>query len=35
MVRMHIEGLKRMVRIRGRLDSIRTTNLMLANLIFG
>lgn len=34
-VRMHIEGLKRMVKIRGGLGAIRSTNPMLANLIFG
>lgn len=33
--RMHIEGLKRMVNIRGGLAAIRATNPMLANMIFG
>lgn len=35
MVKMHIEGLKRMVTMRGGLDAIRDTNPMLTNLIFG
>ncbi|KAL5318805.1 hypothetical protein ACEPPN_013872 [Leptodophora sp. 'Broadleaf-Isolate-01'] len=35
MVKMHVEGLKRMVSIRGGLDAIRATNPVLTNLIFG
>ncbi|KUJ12249.1 uncharacterized protein LY89DRAFT_673249 [Mollisia scopiformis] len=35
MVTMHIQGLKRMVALRGGLHTIRSTNHMLANLIFG
>ncbi|KAG4431697.1 hypothetical protein IFR05_012821 [Cadophora sp. M221] len=35
MVKMHVEGLKRMVNIRGGLDAIRATNPVLTNLIFG
>ncbi|KAK0120102.1 hypothetical protein ONS95_011512 [Cadophora gregata] len=35
MVKMHVEGLKRIVSIRGGLDAIRATNPVLTNLIFG
>ncbi|KAF8862195.1 hypothetical protein BDZ45DRAFT_723329 [Acephala macrosclerotiorum] len=35
MVEMHVNGLKRMVKLRGGLEEIRETNHMLANLIFG
>jgi hypothetical protein len=34
MLRMHLEGLKRMVSIRGGLNSIRDTNPMVANSVF-
>lgn len=32
---MHVNGLKRMVKLRGGLEEIRENNHMLANLIFG
>jgi hypothetical protein len=35
MVRMHVNGLKRMVSLRGGLSAIRETNSMLGNIIFG
>jgi len=35
MVKMHVDGLKRIVSIRGGLDAIRATNPVLTNLIFG
>jgi hypothetical protein len=35
MVRMHIDGLKRMVAIRGGLTALRSQNADLANLVFG
>jgi hypothetical protein len=35
MVRMHIDGLKRMVTIRGGLAASRSQNADLANLVFG
>jgi hypothetical protein len=35
MVRMHIDGLKRMVTIRGGLAALRSQNTALANLVFG
>lgn len=31
---MHLEGLKRVVELRGGLDAVRTTNPMAANLVF-
>jgi len=35
MMRMHVDGLKRIVEIRGGLAAIRSTNPNLANMIFG
>lgn len=35
MVEMHLQGLKRMVNLRGGLDSIRSESPLLANMIFG
>ena len=34
MLRMHLDGLKRMLDIRGGLDAIRDTNPMIANSVF-
>ena len=34
MLHMHIDGLKRMISIRGGLNAIRETNPMVANAIF-
>lgn len=35
MVRMHVQGIKRMVELRGGLEQISASNPTLANLIFG
>lgn len=35
MVRMHVEGLKRIVRLRGGLNAISANNTILGNMIFG
>lgn len=35
MVKIHVDGVKRMINIRGGLNAIRATNPTLANLIFG
>jgi hypothetical protein len=34
MLKMHMEGLKRMISIRGGLGAIRETNPMIANSVF-